>query len=99
MLGLELEDSRAIAVLVNERGDVQARAVVDAAGDLGAASIAALGQVERQGSDARALGIATVNPETPAIAAVLAMLAPRYAGPFSEAGATLSGTAAAVAET
>jgi hypothetical protein len=99
MLGLELEDSRATAVLVNDRGEVQARAAVDAGGDLGAASMAALGQVAGAGSDRSVLGVAAIHPESPVIAAVLTALAPRYAGPFSVSGATTSGMAAAVAET
>jgi hypothetical protein len=99
MLGLELDDARATAVLVNDRGEVQARATVDAGGDLGAASIAALGQVAGAGSDTAVLGVAAMNPESPATAAILAALAPRYAGPFSGSGATPSGVAAAVAET
>jgi predicted NBD/HSP70 family sugar kinase len=99
MLGLELEDARAVAVRVDDRGSVQARAAVDAAGvDLGAAAIDALRQLSGPESDAGVLGVATVNPESPAIAPVLAALAPRFAGPFTESGATASGTAAAVAE-
>ena len=99
LLGLELDDSRAIALLVNECGDVQARAVVEAAGDLGAAAVAALEQIEGAGADGRSLGIAAMNPESPAISQIVAMLATRYAGSWSETGATNSGTAAAVAET
>jgi hypothetical protein len=99
MLGLELDDARATAVLVNDRGEVQARAAVDAGGDLGAASIAALGQIAGAGADRSVLGVAAMNPESPATSAVLAALAPRYAGPFSSSGATPTGMAAAVAET
>jgi glucokinase len=99
MLGLEIEDARAVAVRVDDRGGVQARAEVDAdAGDLAAAAIRAIGQVIGPGSDAGVLGVAAVNPESPAIAAVLAALAPRFAGPYTQTGATPSGTASAVAE-
>ena len=101
MLGLEIQDARALAVRVDDRGGVQARAAVDAVGgDLGAAAIDALGQLTgpESASDARVLGVATVNPESPAIAPVLAALAPRVAGPFAQVGATPSGTASAVAE-
>lgn len=99
MLGLELDEARATAVLVNDQGEVQARATVDAGGNLGAASIAALDQVAGSGSNRSVLGVAAMNPDSPAVAAVLAALAPRYAGPFSSAGATPSGMAAVVAET
>ena len=101
MLGLELEDARAVAVRVDDRGVVQTRAAVDAVGgNLGAAAIDALGQLAVPGSasDARVLGVATVNPEAPAIAPVLAALAPGFAGPFAQSGALSSGTASAVAE-
>jgi hypothetical protein len=99
MLGLDLDGARATAVLVSDRGEVQARATVDAGGGLGAASIAALAQVSGAGSDRSVLGVAAMNPESPATAAVLAVLAPLYAGPFSSSGAMPSGMAAAVAET
>jgi predicted NBD/HSP70 family sugar kinase len=99
MLGLELGDAGAIAVSVDDRGEVQARAAVDADGDLCAASIGALGLVAGAASDARVLGVCTVNPDSPAIAPILAALAPRFAGPFLQTGATPSGLAAAVAET
>jgi hypothetical protein len=45
MLGLELEDARAIAVSVEDDGTVAARAVIGANGDLAAAAERALAQV------------------------------------------------------
>ncbi len=98
MLGLELLDAGAIAVEVDELGGVQARASVDAAGDLGAAANAALDQVATSARGAPVLGVATVNPESAAIAPVMAGLAHRFAGSFTQSGASPSGTAAAVAE-
>ncbi len=101
MLGLELEDSRAVAVRVDDQGVVQARAEADAGGgDLAAAALDALGQLAAPGaaSDARVLGVAAVNLESPVLACVLATLAPRFGGPFADSGAVSSGTASAVAE-
>jgi hypothetical protein len=98
MLGLELRDAGAIAVAVDELGGVQARASVDAAGDLSAAANAALDQVATSARGAPVLGVATVNPESAAIAPVMAGLAHRFAGSFTQNGASPSGTAAAVAE-
>jgi hypothetical protein len=101
MLGLELEDARAVAVSVDASGSVQARAAVDAVGgDLGAAAIDALGRLAgpANATDTPVLGVAAFNPESPALAPVVAALAPRFAGPFAESGAISSGTASAVAE-
>ena len=98
MLGLELEDARAVAVRVDDRGAVLTRAVVEADGYLAAAATAALEQVTAGETGARVLGVATVNPESPAMVAVVAGLAHHFAGPFAETGATPSGTAAALAE-
>jgi len=99
MLGLELEEARAIAVRVDDRGEVQARATVDAQGDLAAAAARALAEVAGPASDERVLGIAAFNPESPSVTAVVAGLTHRFAGPFVQTGATPTGTAAAVAET
>jgi glucokinase len=99
MIGLELEDARAIAVRIDDRGDVQARAAVAAdGGDLAAAAVRALETVAVSGTDERVLGVATAIPDSPAIAAVVAGLASRVGGDFVRRGATPSGTAAAVAE-
>ena len=98
MLGLELRDASAVAVEVDELGGVEARASVDAAGDLSAAANAALDQVATAARGAQGLGVAAVNPESAAIAPALAGLAHRFAGSFTQNGASPSGTAAAVAE-
>ena len=99
MLGLELEEARAIAVRVDTRGEVQARATVDVQSDLATAATAALAEVTGAASDEHVLGIAAFNPESPSVTAVVAGLAHRFAGPFVQTGATPTGTAAAVAET
>ncbi|HXI28522.1 MAG TPA: hypothetical protein VNG89_08870, partial [Vicinamibacterales bacterium] len=98
MLGIELEDARAIAVRVDDDGAVAARAVVDAAGDLAAAADRALTQVASGDGDSRVLGLAAAIPDAPALVAVVGALAPRFDGPFRQHGAMPSGTAAAVAE-
>ena len=74
---------------------MQARARVDAAGDLAAATANALAQVESGPADpADPIGVAATNPDAPAIAPVVSSLAGRLAG-----GVIMSGTAAAAAET
>src|SRR5260221_5572296 len=77
MVGLEVEDTRAIAVRIDDRGDVQARAVVAAdGGDLATAAARALTTVAVSGTDERVVGVAAAIPDSPAIAAVVAGLAP-----------------------
>src|SRR5258706_1233032 len=99
MIGLELEGARAIAVRIDDRGDVQGRAVVAVdGGDLAAAAARALATVVVSGVDERVLGVAAAIPGSPAIAPVVAGLAPRYNGGFGQRGGLPSGTAAAVAE-
>jgi len=97
MIGVELEEMRAIAVRVDDAGVVQAQAVVDADGDLAAAATSAVAQVAGNGGDARVLGLATAIPDAAAIMPAVQALAPRFDGPFREHGAIPSGTAAAVA--
>ena len=100
MLGLELDDTRAVAVRVDDQGSVRARAQVDAAGDLGAAAARALEQIQvsMAGSDAGLLGVAAINPDSAAIAPVVSQLARRFSGSLNRNGAVLSGAAAAAAE-
>ena len=47
VIGLELDDTRAVAVAVDDAGKVLARAQADADGDLGAAAAKALAQVRK----------------------------------------------------
>src|SRR3984893_24566 len=112
MLGLELRDTVAIAVAVGDDGQVRARADATSASDLASAAIEALDRVAASigaggppagpgapGHPGNAgLGVASMSPDLPATAAVLAVLGHRYSGPFVHDGATASGTAAAIAE-
>ena len=91
MIGLELDDARAVAVRVDGQGNIEARAQVDGAGGLAAAAKRALEMVEKP-ADAT-LGVAAINPDTPAIAKVIAGLARSAVGPT-----VMSGSAAAAAE-
>jgi len=98
MLGVALEDTRAVAVRVDDRGHVQARASVAVEGDPGAAAMSALDQVAGDEANPRVLGVAAASPDSPAAALVVAALARRFSGPFAQSGAMRAGTAAAVAE-
>jgi len=91
MIGLELDDARAVAVRVDGQGNIEARAEVDGAGGLAAAAKRALEMVEMP-ADAT-LGVAAINPDTPAIAKVIAGLSHAIGGPT-----VMSGSAAAAAE-
>jgi Transcriptional regulator/sugar kinase len=100
MIGLELDDQHAVAVAVDEQGNILARAQADAAGEPGAAATRVLEQVQQatSTSPAPSIGIAAANPESPAIVSVVAQLAQRFGGSFNGHPAILSGTAAAAAE-
>jgi glucokinase len=96
MIGLELEDARAIAVRVSGQGAVEERATVPADGDLARAAERAIAAVVAQSTDARVIGVAAATPGAPAIAAIVAALAPRL--DRADRQIVPSGTAAAVAE-
>jgi predicted NBD/HSP70 family sugar kinase len=98
MLGVALEDERVIAVSVDDRGGVQARASVVVEGDPSAAAFRALDEAGGAGAEPRVLGVAAVFPESPATALAVTGLARRFGGPFVQNGATPAGIAAAVAE-
>jgi glucokinase len=98
MIGLELDEHHVLAVDVDEQGRVAARARIDAAGDLGAAASRALEQVRQAAGSSHPIGIAAANPDSPAIAAAVAQLAPRSGSSSNGHTAILSGTAAAAAE-
>lgn len=99
MFGVELLDARAIAVSVDDSGHVLARAAADSPEDLAAAAQTALQQIMSSGpAGSAAVGVACAAPDSPAMAPVLTVLARRYPGPYVQAGATSSGTAAAMAE-
>jgi glucokinase len=92
VLGLELLDNAALAVAIDDRGRVRARALVDGVDGLAAAAGAALTKVTTA-PDAGPLGLATFNPDAPGLAEILAGLAGRdVRSPLP------TGVAAAVAE-
>jgi glucokinase len=97
VIGLELLDDGALAIAVNDRGEIEERALVEGTDDLAVAADAALARV---GASRRAtsLGVAAYHHDSPGVAAALASLSQRFAGPFVHAGATPSGLAAMVAE-
>jgi predicted NBD/HSP70 family sugar kinase len=97
MLGLELRDTVAVAVSVDDRGEVLARAEVDAGSDLSEGAVAALDRVRAASAGPGGLGVASPNLDSAATLAALQSLASRYAG-FLPGTAVASGTAAAVAE-
>jgi len=97
VIGLELEESRAIAVRVDDGGAVEARAVVAAEGDLASAAKRAVDGVAG-GQDPRDLGVAAAAPDAPVMAAAISALTSRVGGTIAESGVSPSGTAAAVAE-
>jgi predicted NBD/HSP70 family sugar kinase len=97
MVGLEIDEARAIAVRMDDRGVVLARARADApGGDLTKAARRALDTVEA--ASGTAIGVAAAIPESPALAPVIAALAPRVSGRLALLHAIPSGVAAAVAE-
>jgi len=98
MLGIELREHAALAVLVGEDGEVRARAEADGSRDLAASAIDALARVTASNGAIASLGVSSIAPESPATAAALAALEPRFAGAFAHDGAVASGTAAALAE-
>jgi hypothetical protein len=99
VIGLELDDTRAVAVSIDDTGTVMARAQADAGGDLGAAAAKALAEVQSATTAApqSLIGIAAINPESAAVAPVIAQLTLKF-GSTTGRGALLSGTAAAAAE-
>jgi predicted NBD/HSP70 family sugar kinase len=95
MLGLELQDARVVAVSVDDRGHVLARALVEVSGTLAGAADAALASVSA--SDPGPIGLASTNQDSLAIAGVVSGLARRFSAPPPQ-GPVASGTAAALAE-
>ena len=93
MIGLELFDSRALAVRLDDGGRVLRQASVAVTSDLGAAALAVLDDV-RQGTN-DSIGIAAAVPDAPAVASAIAAVGKRFPG---LAPASTSGVAAAVAE-
>ena len=97
MLGLELRETVAVAVALDDRGQVLKRAEAGASADLSATASAALDRV-RASAGPGGLGVASTSPDSAATLAALQSLASRHAGPPFDKVAVASGTAAAVAE-
>ena len=72
MLGIELREHAALAVLVGEDGEVRARAEADGSRDLAASAIDALARVTASNGAVASLGVSSIAPESPATAAALA---------------------------
>ena len=100
MIGVELDEARALAIGVDDQGQVRARAQVDAAGDLGAAAAKAVADVRHAMPAAvpDLIGVAAASPESPGVASVASQLALKFGGSAATQGAVESGTAAAAAE-
>jgi predicted NBD/HSP70 family sugar kinase len=99
MIGVELDEARALAIGVDDQGQVLARVQVDAAGDLGVAAATAVADVQKTmpGAAPGLIGVAVGNPESPDVAAVASQLSLKFGGSAGQ-GAVESGTAAAAAE-
>jgi glucokinase len=95
MKGLELHDSTAAAVVIEDDGRVREH-VVAGGHDLSAAAFAALDQIA--GSSLGMLAVASVNPESAACAAAIKAVVNRYPGAVRQEAPIASGSAAAVAE-
>ena len=100
MIGVELDDAHALAIFVDDRGEVRARAQVEAAGDLGAAAAKAVAEVQQAmpGTVSGLVGVAATSPESPDVAPVALQLAASYGGSGVRNAVVSSGTAAAAAE-
>jgi predicted NBD/HSP70 family sugar kinase len=100
MIGIELDEARAFAVRIDDRGEVLQRAGLDAGHDLGAAAVKALQQVQGSPADALAgaFGLAAINPDSPAIVSAVSQLARTFGSSTGTNAMVMSGTAAAAAE-
>ena len=89
MIGVELDDARALAIGVDDQGEVRARAQVDAAGDLGAAAAKAVAEVQHAmpGAVSGLIGVAATSPESPDVASVASQLALKFGGSAATQGA------------
>lgn len=94
MIGLELVDTRAVAVNVDDTGRVLARGEVAASSDPAASALAALDSLSP--ATAHDLAVAALDPDSPEAAAAMKALAARFPGLPDRPAA--SGNAAAAAE-
>jgi predicted NBD/HSP70 family sugar kinase len=99
MVGLEIRDAAAVAVLIDEGGAVRKRA--EAAGDPAVAAVTAIEGVTSAATasgEFKSLGIAAANPDAPGVARVLPALSSRFPDRPHQDSVLASGTAAAIAE-
>ncbi len=95
--GLDIRDASALAVVVDERGVVRARAE-EAGADLEAVAVRAVERLIAESKGPMTLGIAAPNPEAPAAARAIDAIAARFPKLFQQRAVIGSGTAAALAE-
>jgi predicted NBD/HSP70 family sugar kinase len=99
MLGLELRDSGAIAIVVDEQGRIDARAEMSVADGLGDCARAAVELVARPGAaSSEPLGIAAWEPDSLECGDAVTLLATRWPAATTTENVARSGTAAAMAE-
>ena len=100
MLGVELHDTRAVAVAVTGGGEVLARSTAEATADIVGGAQAALNKVRQPDIAAGdvTLGVACTAPESSTVTAAVSTLVRDYGGAAERAAPTASGVAAAVAE-
>jgi glucokinase len=98
MIGVELLESHAVAVSIDDGGRVLARATAEHAASAGAAAELALDQIARGEAIDRSIGIASPNPTAPAVVAAADALARRVRASALPHAVCSSGTAAALAE-
>ena len=98
MIGVELLESHAIAVSVDDGGRVLARATAKHAASVSTAAESALDQIAQGAAIDRSIGIASPNPKAPAVVAAADALARRVGASALPQAVCSSGTAAALAE-
>ena len=98
MIGVELFESRAVAVSVDDSGRVLASARADRSASPGDAAESAIDQITQGAAIGGSIGIASQNPKSSAIVTAAEALAKRVRIPDLASGIVASGTAAALAE-
>ena len=99
LVGLELDEQRVAAVIVDR--EPRARASARVAGALDAAARGVLREVLAQSAGATGalpIGVASNTPDSPAVAGAVAALAAEFPGVASPPGIVAAGSAAALAE-
>jgi glucokinase len=97
IVGLDIRDASAMALVVDDEGVVRGRAGA-AGADLAAAAVQAVERVIPASNVPAALGVATPNPEAPAALRAIESIAARFPNLFQPNAIVGSGTAGAMAE-